>query len=37
MISTLGTAIDLTARDLRVETFFPVDDQTKDWFEQGNK
>ncbi len=32
MMSTFGTALDLTADELRVETFFPADDFSKDFF-----
>lgn len=34
MISAFGTALDVTASELRVETFFPADEQTRHWFEQ---
>lgn len=32
MISTFGTALDVTADELKVETFFPADDFTRDFF-----
>lgn len=32
MISTFGTALDVTAEELRVETFFPADDFSRDFF-----
>ncbi|MBA55589.1 MAG: transcriptional regulator [Pseudomonadales bacterium] len=32
MISTFGTALDITADELRVETFFPVDEFTETFF-----
>ena len=28
-IATIGTAIDATAEELRLETYFPADDATK--------
>lgn len=34
MISTLGTALDITAEELRVETFFPADEFSKQFFQQ---
>jgi transcriptional regulator with XRE-family HTH domain len=34
MISSFGTAQDITASELKVETFFPADDVTKLFFEQ---
>lgn len=34
MISSFGTAQDVTASELKVETFFPADDVTKVFFEQ---
>jgi transcriptional regulator with XRE-family HTH domain len=34
MISTFGTALDITAEELRVETFFPADDATASFFQQ---
>jgi hypothetical protein len=30
VVSTIGTPIDVTAQELRVEAFFPADDQTRD-------
>lgn len=30
VVSTIGAPIDVTAQELRVETFFPADDQTRD-------
>jgi transcriptional regulator with XRE-family HTH domain len=32
VISTFGTAQDITANELRVETFYPADEQTKKFF-----
>lgn len=32
MMSTFGTALDITADELRVETFFPADDFSRDFF-----
>jgi transcriptional regulator with XRE-family HTH domain len=32
MVSTFGTALDVTAEELRVETFFPADDFSRDFF-----
>lgn len=32
MLSTFGTALDITADELRVETFFPADDYTAQFF-----
>jgi len=29
-ITTLGTPVDITAQDLRIETFFPADDESKE-------
>ncbi len=34
MISSLGTALDITAEELKVESFFPADDFTADFFKQ---
>jgi transcriptional regulator with XRE-family HTH domain len=34
MVSTFGTALDVTAEELRVETFFPADDFSRDFFLQ---
>jgi len=34
MISSFGTALDVTAEELKVETFFPADDFTKLFFER---
>lgn len=34
MISTFGTALDITAEELRVETFFPMDDFSRQFFLQ---
>jgi len=31
MISTLGTPLDVTAQELRIETYFPADDATELW------
>ena len=31
-IATLGTPRDVTLHELRVETFFPADRTTEDWF-----
>lgn len=28
-VTTLGTPIDVTAQELRIECFFPVDDETR--------
>ena len=33
MISTFGTALDITADELRVETFFPADDFSTQFFQ----
>lgn len=33
MMSTFGTALDITADELRVETFFPADDFSKEFFQ----
>jgi len=30
VVSTIGTPIDVTAQELRVEAFFPADDATRD-------
>jgi hypothetical protein len=30
VISTIGAPTDVTAQELRVEAFFPADDQTRD-------
>jgi len=32
MITTLGTPLDLTTQELRLEFLFPSDEQTKQWF-----
>jgi transcriptional regulator with XRE-family HTH domain len=32
MVSTFGTALDVTADELRVETFFPADEFSRDFF-----
>jgi hypothetical protein len=32
MISSFGTALDVTADELRIETFFPADDVTRAFF-----
>jgi transcriptional regulator with XRE-family HTH domain len=32
MVSSFGTALDVTADELRVETFFPADDFSRDFF-----
>jgi transcriptional regulator with XRE-family HTH domain len=32
MVSTFGTALDITAEELRVETFFPVDEFSRNFF-----
>ena len=32
MLSTFGTALDITADELRVETFFPADEFTRQFF-----
>lgn len=34
MISSFGTALDITAEELRVETFFPMDDFSRAFFQQ---
>jgi hypothetical protein len=31
MVSTFGTPLDITAEELRVETFFPADDFSRDF------
>jgi len=33
MVSTFGTALDVTAEELKIETFFPADDFTKQFFQ----
>lgn len=32
IVSTLGTPMDVTAQEIRIETFFPADDPTRHWF-----
>lgn len=32
MITTLGTPLDLTTQELRLEFLFPSDKETKEWF-----
>ena len=32
MITTLGTPLDLTTQELRIELFFPSDEETKQLF-----
>lgn len=32
-VTTLGTPLDLTTQELRIESFFPADEETKDFFE----
>jgi len=34
MISSFGTALDITSEELRVETFFPADDFSRQFFQQ---
>lgn len=34
MISTFGTPLDVTLQELRIETFFPADDETRTYFER---
>jgi len=34
IISTFGTPQDITVDELRIESFFPVDDATRDFFTQ---
>jgi transcriptional regulator with XRE-family HTH domain len=34
-LSTLGTPIDVTAQELRVEAYFPADDATDAWLREG--
>jgi len=34
MISSFGTALDITAEELKVETFFPADEFTKVFFKR---
>lgn len=34
MVSSFGTALDVTAEELRIETFFPADEETKLFFRQ---
>lgn len=34
VISTFGTAQDITANELRIETFYPADEQTRKYFKQ---
>jgi hypothetical protein len=33
VIPTVGTPLDVSLQDLRLELFFPADDQTAKWFE----
>ena len=33
-ITTLGTPLDVTAQELRIESFFPADDATEEWLRQ---
>jgi hypothetical protein len=33
-IATLGTPRDVTVHELRIESFFPADDATADWFRE---
>lgn len=33
MVSTFGTPLDITLQELRIETFFPVNDQTEDYIQ----
>lgn len=35
VISTIGTPIDVTAQELRIEAFFPADDETRDRWMSG--
>jgi len=37
MISSFGTALDVTASELKVETFFPGDERTKQFFLEQSK
>ena len=30
-LTTLGTPMDVTAQELRIESYFPADDATGDW------
>lgn len=34
-IASLGTPIDITANELRIETYYPVDDATAAWARAG--
>ena len=34
MISSIGTALDITAEEMKIESFFPADDATRDFFKQ---
>jgi hypothetical protein len=40
-IATLGTPKDITLQELRIESFFPMDEETRDifrkWKKQGGK
>jgi hypothetical protein len=31
MVGTLGTPLDVTAQELRIESYFPADDATDAW------
>lgn len=35
LLTTLGSAVDVTARELTVETWFPLDDATRQWVQAG--
>jgi hypothetical protein len=34
MIATVGTPLDVSLQDLRLELFYPADEQTAAWFRQ---
>jgi hypothetical protein len=36
-IATLGTPHDVTVHELRIESFFPADEATADWFKTADK
>ena len=36
MIATMGTPLDVSLQNLRLELFFPADDATAKWFGQAS-
>jgi hypothetical protein len=34
VIATVGTPLDVSLEDLRIELFFPADEETRVWFDQ---